>query len=83
MKQLADLRGKLIAVVEGAQKRKEDRQPVLAQAQMLVASEGAVVIPIVTLAGAKILLVTKRGIRALDVPNLTSELVTKTFGILL
>ena len=79
IEELIALRSELLDIVKSAGAGRSDPSSALAQARSLVAGGGAIVAPVVTKAGAKILIVTgaKDGptITVLDLPDLTTDKV--------
>jgi CHAT domain-containing protein/tetratricopeptide (TPR) repeat protein len=71
---LSELRRELLTIVKAANPPIAGRQTALAKAQALVAAGGAVVMPVITHSGSKLIVVTRArkgsGITIVDLPNL-------------
>jgi CHAT domain-containing protein len=72
---LGRLRRELLALVKQAAEAKHNRTSALDQARALAGKGGAVVVPIITRVGGKILIVTNNApsLATLDLPNLTTD----------
>ena len=72
---LLTLRQELLGLIEGADRSKSGPRSALAQARAAVSTGGAVVVPVITKVGAKVLIVTAaaNGPTVLDLPQLTTD----------
>jgi CHAT domain-containing protein len=73
LEKLVSLRAALLKIMEGADSAEKSAGVALTLASKLVPNGGAIVAPIVTKVGGKILIISGRGLKALDMPELTTE----------